>query len=65
MACSVKLLGMSAPSSVGNIASGTILGHIAALTTLSSILMCDDPVLTGGTHFGTAHFGEDKYDPGT
>lgn len=63
MACSVKLLSMSAPSSVGSLAADTMLGHISA-SSLGSILMCDDPALpTAGTHFGTAHFGVDKYEP--
>ena len=50
---------------VGSIVMTGLLPEVVTEFLLGTILMCDDPALpSGGTHFGTAHFGADKYEPG-
>ena len=63
MACSIKLLSMPAPSSVGSLVASIILLDIV-VRNVGSILMCDDPNYHPVVRrFGEAHFGEDKYEP--
>ena len=66
MACSIKLLSMPAPSSIGGLVASTLLEGIM-VRNVGSILMCDDPNYHApvGKRFGEAHFGEDRYDPTT
>jgi hypothetical protein len=58
------MLGHISASSLGSIAMTGLLLEVVTELFLGTILMCDDPALpTAGTHFGTAHFGVDKYEP--